>query len=66
MSKDEERCPYCVVDGKFRAMTVLSNGRLICSNCGHIVFPGDKAFRCPCSKCLEMNFSPQLRRLRQP
>jgi hypothetical protein len=35
------RCPYCVVDDNFRPMTVLPNGRLICKNCGHIVFPND-------------------------
>jgi len=28
MSKDEARCPYCVVDGKFHAMTVLPNGTI--------------------------------------
>jgi Zn finger protein HypA/HybF involved in hydrogenase expression len=38
-------------------MTVLSDGRLICHNCGHIVFPNDAAFRCPCPNCLEVNLS---------
>src|SRR5580704_2490457 len=60
----EPRCPYCVVGTGFRAMKVLSNGRQICENCGHIVFPKDEAFRCPCQKCLEVVFSPRIRRLR--
>ena len=65
MAQKEVRCPYCVVDGKFRPMTVLPNGRLICKHCGHIVFPNDTAFMCPCSKCLEISFSPRVRRLRR-
>jgi hypothetical protein len=59
------RCPYCVEDDGFRAMNVLTNGRLICQNCGHIVFPDDSAFKCPCLKCVEINFSPKIRRLRR-
>jgi hypothetical protein len=62
--KDEDRCPYCIADDKFHPMTVLSNGRLICKKCGHIVFPNDTAFRCPCQKCLEINFSSRVRELR--
>ncbi len=62
--KKESRCPYCVVGDKFPPMTVLSNGSLICPNCGHIVIPDDSAFKCPCRKCLEIDFSPRVRRLR--
>ena len=47
-------------------MRLLSNGRLICENCSHIVFPNEAAFRCPCQKCLEINFSPRVRGLRRP
>jgi hypothetical protein len=65
VTKKEPCCPYCVVDKKFYPMTVLANGRMICKNCGHIVFPDDRAFRCPCSKCLEVDLSPRLRRLRR-
>ena len=61
----EARCPYCIVNDQFRVMTVLSNGRLICETCGHIVFLNDGAFRCPCLKCVEIDFSPKIRRLRQ-
>jgi len=61
----EPRCPYCVLGKGFRVMKVLQNGRQICENCGHIVFPNDMAFRCPCPKCLEANFSPRIRRLRR-
>jgi hypothetical protein len=65
MTEKEPRCPYCVVAATFHPMTVLDNGRMICKNCGHIVFPNDRAFRCPCSKCLELDSSPRLRRLRR-
>ena len=50
------RCPYCVAGGQFRPMRVLENGRQICENCGHIMFPEDRAFWCPCQKCLEARF----------
>lgn len=53
MKTEVPRCPYCSSsDEKFRAMKVLENRRQICENCGHIVFPDDKAFWCPCQKCL--------------
>ena len=51
--KDLPRCPYCVSNGEFRPMQILTNGREICEHCGHIVFPDDRAFWCPCQKCLE-------------
>lgn len=60
----EPRCPYCIAEEQFFPMTVLSNGRLICKNCGHIVFPGDTAFKCPCQKCQEITLSPRMRKLR--
>ena len=65
MTDKEPRSPYRVIDEKFHPMTVLDNGRMICGNCGHIILPDDKAFRSPCSKCLEMDLSPHLRRLRR-
>ncbi len=64
--KKDDRCPYCVVDSDFHPMRLLSNERLICEKCGHIVFPNDTAFWCPCPKCLEINFSPRVRGLRRP
>src|SRR5438552_17977598 len=54
------RCPYCASGTEFRAMRVLENGRQICENCGHIVFPEDRAFWCPCQKCLDVRSSPEL------
>jgi hypothetical protein len=45
-TETEKSCPYCVVDGKFRPMTVRSNGSL-CESCGHTVFPNDPVFNCP-------------------
>jgi hypothetical protein len=56
------RCPYCVSEGQFNGMRVLENGRQICEKCGHIVFPEDRAFWCPCQKCLDMRFSPELQK----
>ena len=50
MAQKEIRCPYCVVDGKFRPMMMLPNGRLICKNCGHIVFPNDTDSKCSSSQ----------------
>lgn len=47
-------------------MTAVANGRLICEKCGHIVFPNDKAFRCPCQKCVKIDFSPRFRRVKRP
>jgi hypothetical protein len=49
----------------FNPMKVLSNRRPICETCGHITFPSDARFRCPCPKCLEGDFSPRIRRLRR-
>jgi predicted RNA-binding Zn-ribbon protein involved in translation (DUF1610 family) len=46
-------------------MRVLENGRQICEECGHIVFPEDGAFKCPCPKCVEVLISPNIRRLRR-
>jgi hypothetical protein len=59
MKQEEARCPYFIVDDKFPAMSILSNGRLICKNCGHISFAHDIASRCPCQKCFEISFSPR-------
>jgi uncharacterized protein (DUF983 family) len=58
------RCPYCVSGAVFREMKVLENGRRICEKCGHIVFPDDRAFWCPCPKCLESRLSPTLRKIK--
>ena len=56
MKTEVPGCPYCSSGAKFRAMKVLANDRQICENCGHIVFPDDKAFWCPCQKCLASHF----------
>src|SRR5579862_6174610 len=63
MKRKESRCPYCVVEDEFHPMSVVAEGRLICKKCGHIVFPNDSAFRCPCQGCLKINFSPLVRRV---
>jgi hypothetical protein len=61
---DVPRCPYCILAHHFRAMKVLENGRQICEACGHIVFPEDRAFWCPCQKCLEARLSPRIKSMR--
>ena len=61
----QPRCPYCVLGSEFRPMKVLPNGRQICEKCGHIVFPNDRAFKCPRPKCIDVNLSPRIRRLRR-
>jgi hypothetical protein len=50
---------------EFRTMKVLPNGRQICDGCGHIIFPNDRAFKCPCQRRVEVDFSPKLRGLRR-
>jgi hypothetical protein len=57
------RCPYCVSGTVFREMKVLENGRQICEYCGHIVFSDNRAFRCPCPKCVKVRLSPIVRNL---
>jgi len=47
-----------------RSHESFENGRQICEKCGHIVFPEDGAFQCPCLKCVEVRLSPKIRRLR--
>jgi hypothetical protein len=62
---EEPRCPYCVLGVGFRTMKILSTGRQICDNCGHIASPTDTAFRCPCKKCQAVDRSPFVRRWRR-
>src|SRR5215472_10816791 len=62
---DVPRCPYCVSQNQFRTMRVLDNGRQICENCGHIVFPEDRAFWCPCQKCLDTRSLPRFQKRRR-
>jgi hypothetical protein len=61
---DLPRCPYCISQDQYQPMRVLANGRQICENCGHIVFPDDRAFWCPCQKCLETRYAAQLQKSR--
>jgi hypothetical protein len=52
--EDPVRCPYCVLDTEFRPMVSHVDGTFICNRCGHTTRPGDKYFRCSCSKCIEL------------
>jgi hypothetical protein len=51
------RCPYCVVGEEFHLLQASTDDKLICNNCGHMVFPSDTAFRCACSKCIKIDSS---------
>lgn len=55
------RCPHCVSRDQFRPMQILENGRQICQGCGHIVFPGDQGFWCPCPECVKTHLSKRFR-----
>ena len=62
---ENERCPYCILDGTFLLMRKLAKERLICGHCGHIVIRGDGTFKCPCVKCVEIDFAPRFREIRK-
>ena len=55
-TQKKPRCPYCILEARFREMRVLENSRQICGQCGHIICPEDPAFCCPCQKCVEVHF----------
>jgi hypothetical protein len=63
--RENNCCPYCIVDAKFLPMRMVSEGRMICGHCGHIVLRGDWKFRCPCTKCVEIDYSPSFRSIRR-
>ena len=51
------RCPFCVIDGEFRAMIDLTEGipgAFYCSNCRHLVRTDDASFRCLCANCRKL------------
>ncbi len=52
------RCPYCVEDGNFKAMTSpVSGERHSCIGCGHVVLPSNPLFECDCVKCARFKIS---------
>ena len=50
------RCPYCVLGEDFRPMIRHVDGRHICNKCGHLARPDDYNFKCPCPKCVDLNW----------
>jgi hypothetical protein len=48
------RCPYCVLDDDFRP-PLQRPPWFICEQCGHVVIPEDRDFKCSCRKCLELS-----------
>ena len=63
--RENNSCPYCIIDEKFLPMRRVAEGRLICGHCGHIVVRDDRKFRCPCAKCVEIDYSPRFRRFKK-
>ena len=47
------RCPYCTDGCVFRLM-IRREVDFICATCGHVVFPDDAEYKCPCLKCQEL------------
>jgi hypothetical protein len=64
MKTEVPRCPHCSSSHKLKAMRLLENGSQVCENCGHIVFRENKAFWCPCQKCLSSRFETMLKPIR--
>ncbi len=48
------RCPYCTLDNDFRPL-LLWPAWFICEQCGHVVTPEDRDFKCSCGRCLELS-----------
>jgi hypothetical protein len=46
------RCPYCVEDHGFLAMTWEPDGRFVCVRCAHTERPGKADIACTCRKCV--------------
>jgi uncharacterized protein (DUF983 family) len=51
---EQIRCPHCVAGDQFRP-TLLRPEWSICEQCGHVVIPEDRDFKCSCRKCLELS-----------
>jgi len=52
------RCPYCVEDGNFKAMSVPESGDgHVCNYCGHVVLPSNPMYQCTCVKCIKLKVS---------
>jgi hypothetical protein len=52
------RCPYCVEDGNFKAMSRNDRGdSFACQRCGHLTLITNPDFECTCAKCIGLRNS---------
>lgn len=55
---DPISCPYCTEGDRFKVMTERDGGVWFrCSQCGHIVMPEERLFKCSCLKCFDLRSS---------
>jgi len=56
---DPISCLHCTEGGHFKVMTERDGGEWFrCSQCGHIVMPKEKRFKCSCPKCYDLPRRP--------
>jgi len=46
------RCPYCTTGADFKLLVAYNDGRFVCAQCTHTVWPAEPTYRCTCRKCL--------------
>ena len=47
-------CIYCAIAGDKRVMTSQPDGRVRCEICDHEINASEKAFKCSCKNCREL------------
>jgi hypothetical protein len=47
------RCPYCSTGDDFKELRAYKDGRFVCDDCAHTVWPGVPSYRCTCRNCLK-------------
>jgi hypothetical protein len=53
------RCPHCMVGIEFRSMIAYKDGRFVCRDCAHTVYPDVPEYRCTCRPCLRQQSRPR-------
>jgi hypothetical protein len=48
------RCPYCMAGIDFASMMAHKDGRFVCRDCDHTVWPGVPENKCTCRDCLRL------------
>jgi hypothetical protein len=54
------RCPHCMAGIEFRPMIAYKDGRFVCRDCAHTLFPGVPEYKCTCRPCLRLSRKPLL------